>query len=115
MSLYYYVSTLSVYGQTVTSDTALIGVFLSMYGLWQAVLRIPLGIVADWIGRRKPFIIAGFLFATLGAWMMASAGNITGLVNGRAMTGFAAGHLGSAGGRLQQLLPPPKKPSAPPP
>lgn len=90
MSLYFYVPTLGVYAKTITSDVALIGVFLSMYGLWQAILRLPVGIAADWLGWRKPFIIAGFVMAALGAWMMAHAGNITGLVNGRAVTGLAA-------------------------
>jgi len=28
-----------------------------MYGLWQAFVRLPLGIAADWLGWRKPFIL----------------------------------------------------------
>ena len=90
MSLYFYVPTLGVYAKTRTNDVALIGVFLSMYGLWQAILRLPVGIAADWLGWRKPFIISGFLLAALGAWLMATSGSITGLVNGRAVTGLAA-------------------------
>ncbi|MGC9520376.1 MAG: MFS transporter [Anaerolineae bacterium] len=90
-SLYFYVPTLSVYVESKTTRLGLVGVVLSMYGLWQAVVRLPLGIVADWVGRRKPFIIGGFVLAGLGALTMGLAGDIGGLILGRALTGFAAG------------------------
>ncbi len=91
VSLYLYVPTLPTYAQSKTESLALVGVILSMYGLWQAIIRLPLGIVADWLGRRKPFIIAGFVLAGLGAWAMGTAGDANGLVVGRAITGLAAG------------------------
>lgn len=90
MSLYLYVPTLPVYAQSKTTQLALVGVALSMYGLWQAVARLPLGILVDWVGWRKPFILAGFLLAGLGAWWMGSAAGIDGVIIGRAITGFAA-------------------------
>jgi MFS family permease len=90
-SLYLYVPTLPTYAQGKAESLALVGVILSMYGLWQAIIRLPLGIVADWLGRRKPFIIAGFVLAGLGAWAMGTAGDANGLVVGRAITGLAAG------------------------
>jgi MFS family permease len=90
-SLYLYVPTLPTYAQSKTESLALVGVILSMYGLWQAIIRLPLGIVADWLGRRKPFIIAGFVLAGLGAWAMGTAGDANGLLVGRAITGLAAG------------------------
>lgn len=40
-----------------------------MYGLWQALIRIPLGIAADWLGRRKPFLIVGLALAALAAFL----------------------------------------------
>lgn len=89
-SLYLYVPTLSVYVASKTTNLAMVGVVLSMYGLWQAVIRLPLGITADWAGRRKPFIIGGFAFSALGALTMALAANVGGLIVGRAFTGFAA-------------------------
>ena len=91
MSLYLYVPTLATYCQTKTDDLALVGVVLSMYGLWQAIIRLPLGIAADWLGWRKPFIVAGLLLAALGAWAMGAAHGIGGLLVGRAITGLAAG------------------------
>jgi MFS family permease len=90
-ALYFYVPTLSVYVESKTTRLALVGVVLSMYGLWQAVVRLPLGIIADWVGRRKPFIIGGFVLAGLGALTMGLAGDVRGLILGRALTGFAAG------------------------
>ncbi len=91
MALYLYVPTLPVYAQTRTDNLALIGVVISMYGLWQAIIRLPLGIAADWLGRSKPFIIAGMVLVGLGAWVMGTANGINGLIVGRAITGLAAG------------------------
>jgi MFS family permease len=90
-ALYIYVPTLSVYVESKTSTLASVGVVLSMYGLWQAIIRLPLGIAADWAGRRKPFIIGGFVFAGLGALIMGLSNGVGGLMVGRAFTGFAAG------------------------
>ena len=91
VSLYLYVPTLPTYVQTRTSNLAMVGTVLSMYGLWQAVVRLPLGIGVDWLGRRKPFIIAGLILAGLGAWSMGTANDPTGLLVGRSITGIAAG------------------------
>lgn len=90
-ALYLYVPTLSVYVESKAESLASVGVVLSMYGLWQAVIRLPLGIAADWVGRRKPFMIVGFGLAGLGAMTMGMANGIPGLTLGRALTGFAAG------------------------
>ncbi len=91
LSLYLYVPTLPTYAESKTENLALVGVVLSMYGLWQAVIRLPLGIAADWLGWRKPFIIIGITLAGLGAWVMAEADHVNGLILGRAITGLGAG------------------------
>jgi MFS family permease len=90
IALYLYVPTLPTYAQSKSDNLALVGVVLSMYGLWQAIIRLPLGIAADWLGRRKPFIIVGFALAGLGAWTMGTAEGVNGLIVGRAITGLAA-------------------------
>lgn len=90
-SLYWYVPTLSTYTKSKTDDLALVGVVLSMYGLWQAVIRMPLGIASDWIGRRKPFILAGFLLSAAAAVVMGSSNDVNGILIGRAISGLAAG------------------------
>ncbi|MBN1583545.1 MAG: MFS transporter [Anaerolineae bacterium] len=89
-ALYLYVPTLPTYAKSKTDDFDVVGLVLSMYGLWQAVVRLPLGIVADWLGRRKVFIIAGFALTALGAWVMGTANGIVGIGVGRAITGWAA-------------------------
>ncbi|MCL4861827.1 MAG: MFS transporter [Caldilineaceae bacterium] len=90
MGLYLYVPTLPIYVQSRSDDLAMVGLVLSMYGLWQAIVRLPLGIAADWVGRRKPFILVGFALVGLGAWVMGVAEGVTGLMVGRAITGLAA-------------------------
>jgi MFS family permease len=90
-ALYLYVPTLPTYAQSKSDNLALVGVVLSMYGLWQAIIRLPLGIAADWLGWRKPFIVVGFALAGLGAWTMGVAEGVNELIVGRAVTGLAAG------------------------
>lgn len=90
MALYLYVPTLPTYVQSKSDSLARVGVVLSMYGLWQAIVRLPLGITADWLGWRKPFIVVGFILAGLGAWIMGTAEGVNGLIVGRAITGLAA-------------------------
>jgi MFS family permease len=91
VALYLYVPTLPTYAQTKTSDLYTVGLVLSMYGLWQAIIRLPLGIATDWLGWRKPFIIVCLVLAGLGAWMMGSANSVQGLIAGRIITGLACG------------------------
>jgi len=91
MALYIYLPTLPTYAQTKTSDLAVVGAVLSMFGLWQAIVRLPLGIVTDWVGWRKPFILIGLGLAGLGAWIMGTTDSVNGLMLGRAVTGLSAG------------------------
>ena len=91
MALYLYVPTLPTYAQTKTDSLALIGTILAQYGLWQAIIRLPLGIASDWMGRRKPFILVGMLLVGAGAYVMGTAGTAQGLLAGRAISGLAAG------------------------
>ncbi|MBC7257332.1 MAG: hypothetical protein H5T66_14635, partial [Chloroflexi bacterium] len=43
VSLYLYAPTLPTYVASKTDNLAMVSVVLSMYGLWQAVTRVPLG------------------------------------------------------------------------
>lgn len=106
MALYLYVPTLPVYAQTKTDDLALIGVVLSMYGLWQAVVRLPMGIAADWLGRRKPFIVVGLALTAVGAWLLGSAEGVPGLVVGRSVTGLGAATWVALVPAFSSLFPP---------
>ncbi len=90
-ALYLYVPTLPLYLQTKTSDLALIGTALSMYGLWQLIVRLPLGILADWAGRRKPFALVWLLLVAAGALTLGHAPTIQTATFGRALVGVSAG------------------------
>jgi MFS family permease len=90
VSLYLYVPTLPTYVGTKTDNLSVVGVVLAQYGLWQTVVRLPLGIAADWWGRRKPFILVGFVLSAAGALVMSNAAGVAGLTVGRAITGLAA-------------------------
>jgi len=91
MSQYIYLPTLPTFIQSKANDLAVVGVVLSMFGLWQAIIRLPLGITADWLGWRKPFILIGLGLAGLGAWIMGTTDSVNGLMIGRAITGLSAG------------------------
>jgi MFS family permease len=67
-----------------------VGVILAQYGLWQAIIRLPVGIATDWLGRRKPFIVGGLILVGSGAAVMGLARGWQGLLVGRAITGLAA-------------------------
>ena len=90
ISLYLYVPTLPTYVGRRTSDLALVGLVLSMYGLWQALARLPVGIAVDATGRGKPFIVGGFLLAAAGAAAMSASRSVAALAAGRSLTGLAA-------------------------
>ncbi len=90
LCLYVYMPTLPIYVQSKSADLAQVGVILAQYGLWQAIVRWPLGMAADWVGRRKPFIFGGLLLCALGAWLTGAAQSAQGLLLGRAITGVAA-------------------------
>jgi len=91
ISLYLYAPTLPAYVESKVDTLSSVGIVLSMYGLWQAIVRFPLGILADWLGRRKPFVFIGLALAALGAWMLTTAAGTHDLVVARAITGVAAG------------------------
>lgn len=90
LALYLYGSTLPIYVKGKVDDLALTGSVLAMYGLWQMIARLPVGIAADWAGRHKPFILAGLAFVAVGAWGLGHAQDAGGLTLARALTGLGA-------------------------
>jgi MFS family permease len=91
VSLYLYVPTLPNFVETKTDALAMVGIVLAQYGLWQALIRLPLGIASDWLGWHKPFLVVGFGLSALGAFTLGVAGNVEQMAVGRAITGLAAG------------------------
>ena len=89
-TLYLYVPTLPTYIKTKAINLSMVGFVLSMYGLCQLLLRLPVGIAVDSTGRGKPFIIAGLSMAVLGAFIMGKGNSLGMLAVGRSLTGVAA-------------------------
>ncbi|MFT7388835.1 MAG: MFS family permease [Candidatus Endobugula sp.] len=71
------------------SNTFLLGVALGIYGLTQALLQIPFGLLSDRFGRKMLISIGLILFA-LGSFVAATSESITGLILGRALQGAGA-------------------------
>ncbi|MCH8544799.1 MAG: MFS transporter [Alcanivorax sp.] len=80
----------AVYGAELPGATPfLIGVAVGAYGLMQALLQLPFGMVSDRVGRR-PVILAGLLLFVLGGVVAALADSIHGVIVGRALQGAGA-------------------------
>lgn len=67
----------------------LVGIAIGVYGLAQAVLQIPLGLLSDRIGR-KQVITGGLLVFALGSVIAALSNTIEGIIIGRAIQGAGA-------------------------
>ena len=67
----------------------LIGLAIGIYGLTQAILQIPLGILSDRIGR-KPVIYGGLVIFAFGSVVAAMSDTITGIIIGRVLQGAGA-------------------------
>jgi MFS family permease len=67
----------------------LIGFAVGAYGLTQALLQIPFGMLSDRVGR-KPVIFAGLILFAVGGLIAARAGSIHGVILGRILQGSGA-------------------------
>ncbi len=66
-----------------------IGIAMGIYGLTQALLQIPYGMLSDRFGR-KPLIILGMLVFMVGSIVCALADSIEMMIVGRALQGMGA-------------------------
>lgn len=90
MGLFMIMPVFALYGQHLEGFSPLwVGVAIGAYGLTQAVLQIPMGILSDKYGR-KPIILIGLLVFAIGSVVAAMADSIYGVVAGRAMQGMGA-------------------------
>ena len=71
------------------SSPFLIGLAIGIYGLLQACLQIPFGMLSDRIGRKKVITI-GLLLLALGSMIAATSESIYGVILGRSLQGSGA-------------------------
>ncbi len=94
LGLFMVLPVLMLYGDDYQGSTPfLLGMALGIYGLTQACLQIPLGLLSDIWGRR-PVILLGLAVFAVGSLVAASADTVLGLIVGRALQG--AGAIASA-------------------
>lgn len=90
LGLFLILPVFALYAKGLTGHTAfLAGLALGVYGLTQAILQIPLGMLSDRVGR-KPVIVGGLLVFGVGSVVAATADSIAGVIVGRALQGAGA-------------------------
>jgi MFS family permease len=90
LGLFMILPVFAIYGEQLTGYSPLwLGIAIGAYGLTQALLQIPMGILSDKYGR-KPVILVGLLIFLLGSVVAALSTSIYGVVLGRALQGMGA-------------------------
>ena len=89
IGLFMLLPVLSLHLQGYDSSPALIGIAIGIYGLSQALLQIPFGMLSDRIGR-KPVIVFGLLLFAAGSVLAANADSTMEIIAGRALQGSGA-------------------------
>jgi MFS family permease len=90
LGLFMILPVFAIYGEQLIGYSPIwIGLAIGAYGLTQALLQIPMGILSDKFGR-KPVILTGLVIFLLGSVVAAMSETIYGVVIGRALQGMGA-------------------------
>jgi len=90
LGLFMILPVFAIYGEELAGYSPLwLGLAIGAYGLTQALLQIPMGILSDKYGR-KPVILAGLVVFLIGSIVAALSTTIYGVVVGRAIQGMGA-------------------------
>lgn len=89
-SLYVYVPILAPYAETMGVPIGMVGIIISSYGFSQLVLRVPVGLWSDRLGRRRPFILVAFVASALSGLLFVLSSGLWGLLAARALSGVSA-------------------------
>jgi MFS family permease len=90
LGLFMILPVLSLFSEQLQGATPLLmGLAMSIYGLSQALLQIPFGLLSDRYGRKK-IIIIGLILFSAGSLVAAVSTTIYGILLGRALQGCGA-------------------------
>ena len=89
ISLYLYVPVLPLHAQDLGANLQMVGIIIASYAIGQLLLRIPIGVGSDIIGR-KPFAIGALILSAAGAIWLALSPDPWSLFAARTLTGVAA-------------------------
>jgi len=90
LGLFMILPVFAIYGEELVGYSPIwIGLAIGAYGLTQALLQIPMGMLSDKFGR-KPVILSGLLIFFIGSIVAATSDSVYGVVLGRALQGMGA-------------------------
>ena len=90
LGLFLIMPVFALYAEELAGVTPLlVGLAIGIYGLTQALLQIPFGMLSDRIGR-KPVIVGGLVLLAIGSVVAAMSESIAGVIVGRALQGSGA-------------------------
>lgn len=91
LGLFIILPVFSIYAQSLPGNISpsMVGWVMGIYGLVQACLHIPLGMLSDRIGR-KPVIVGGLILFIAGGLVAALSDSLAGIALGRAIQGAGA-------------------------
>lgn len=90
MPSYFYAQVLPAYVKFLGGSLSMVGLVSGAYGLTQAIFRIPTGVFADRIGRKKPLVVLGILAGIIANLLFIWAGSPLALFWARAIAGVSA-------------------------
>ena len=90
LGLFMILPVFAIYGTELQGYSPIwLGLAIGAYGLTQALLQIPMGMLSDKFGR-KPIILIGLVVFCIGSIVAATSETIYGVVFGRALQGMGA-------------------------
>ncbi len=87
---YVYLPTFPVYAELLGASWSVVGLAIGMYGLTQMLIRLPIGIWSDAMGKRRGIVVTGMLVSGVAAAGLALSPSPAWLVVFRGVMGLAA-------------------------
>jgi len=90
LGLFMIMPVFAIYGQSLEGYSPMwVGIAIGAYGLTQACLQIPMGMLSDKYGR-KPIILIGLIIFCIGSLVAGYSDSVIGVTIGRAIQGMGA-------------------------